>query len=240
MWVEIDESEQGAMNVALGGIPEGIAFGNFKELKADEDFIHKTQWAWKLDSVYLGEDDLAKNDDVSYALFDQNEFNQSILLPHNVWIIFTFMAVDKVPALDCTMGNYCYSAQSCDEIGLENLDKMTFKVGADHFVLQPSALSSSGDNYCYLHVGDAGSNYDQGVYVFGWQFFLNYVVSFDFGKNTIKVAPTLYGATVGTQVNHQIGWFAVLLMMISFFAIGFVLAYLIGCLTRCRTKKNQQ
>lgn len=109
---------------------------------------------------------------------------------------FVLEVFQKVPALECNSLN-CEAAQSCDTIGIQNLGKLDFRIGSDHFILPAAALVQNGPNFCYLNVGDAQDHYDSDTFVFGWQFFLNFAVSFDYSKNEIKAAPTLYGASKG-------------------------------------------
>ena len=67
---------------------------------------------------------------------------------------------------------------------------------------------------------------------------MNYAVSFDYGKNTIKVATSPFGNSKGALAVQRLSVVASFSLILAFFASGFILAYFLSKLARNDGKKK--
>jgi hypothetical protein len=173
-----------------------------------------------MDKALLGKQVINKKSLVQMVA-DQYELQ----IPQLVW------DNDFLPMVSAKAPNFsCNSSSNCVAIGVNctqaaaNLENLVFKVGIQEYTLPPLAYTEYDGFSCYLNVVPNPDSTK--TWTAGEMFFNNFIVSFDYSKNEIKIATSISGDAAGATSAHKLGAAADIFITIG--AVAAAVGLLVG------------
>jgi len=144
------------------------------------------------------------------------------------YAVFKQMVIDADPDFNCDtlLYPYCYSAVNTCDAYWDRLQNLSIYLNSNKYVILPQGytISNAWDGWpCVVAV--TNNKYSTDMMILGDTFLRNFVVSFDYKKNTVSLAVSA-NATQGTLAVQRLSWYDVLLIILGcLFAVGFVVYF---------------
>ena len=180
--------------------------------------------------VKYGDSDI-KSSGIGYAILDTG--TSLMYLGKSDYYNFLDKLLSAVPEFDCTSSIYCFSnTYTCDYL-TPRMDSITIQLGENYYTMPPEAYTFSATSRFSRKctVGISYTEDSSGIYILGDTFLRNYVTTFDFKKNEMRLAVNK-DAPTGLKVEYKMSGWKIFLIILGCLVAVVLLLWLVCCLCK--------